>query len=177
MNDTLRMQVLQCLAQLVDVVSCSLLCVSSIRLLLQFLVQFSSRSILQDQVDLLIIPEEAIHSQDIVVSQVWLNFYLSSQLMLIVTLHQLLLVHHLQGYYELWLPLSGKVHMTELASTQWLAYLEVIYSPLFVVVLSCSRFFFIFFLLIGNLIIWHSILLSWGLDLVSLWLWHNLSFF
>jgi hypothetical protein len=69
MNDRLLMQILQCLAQLVDVVASYLLCVSSVWLSLQVFIQLSTRSIFKDEVDLLVVPEEAIHAQDVVVTK------------------------------------------------------------------------------------------------------------
>lgn len=61
------------MTKLLYVVSCCLLCVSLIRLLLQILVELTSWCILKNKVNLLVVPEEAVKSKNIIVPQVRLD--------------------------------------------------------------------------------------------------------
>lgn len=131
MDHVLVVQVSQSHCQLSDVVSRSRLIKSLFRLPFQLFVELTSRGILQDQVDFLFVPEEPVHPQHVLVSEVTLNFYFSSQLVLNITLLKLLFVKHLQSNNELRLFLSGKVNVAKLASSECFPKLKVFYSPFF----------------------------------------------
>lgn len=125
------MQVFQSRAQLFDIISSSLLNVSPLRLFLEILIQFATRCIFKNQVDLLVIPEESVHSQDVLMSEMRLNLDLSSQLMLHIALHQLLLVEHFERNNKLGLLFSCQVDMAKLSSAKRLPNFKIIDSPFF----------------------------------------------
>jgi hypothetical protein len=70
MDNILGMQILQCYAHLPYIVCCDRLGITLIRLFLEILVELTPRSILQNEIDLLLIPKEAIHSQNVVIAEV-----------------------------------------------------------------------------------------------------------
>jgi hypothetical protein len=101
MDHVFGVEVLQGLAHLPDVVGSCRLLVPLIRLLLQVLVEFASRGVLKNQVYLLVVPEEAIHPENVLMPQVRLNLYLSAQLVLHIRFEKLLFVQDLQRNNEL----------------------------------------------------------------------------
>ena len=80
MDDVLRVDILHSLADLVNVVSCLGLRVLSIRLSLQFFVKLTLRAVLQNQVDLVFVVEEAIELDYILVAKMAVDLDLSPQL-------------------------------------------------------------------------------------------------
>ncbi len=93
-DDVLRVQIDQCITNLLDIVSCLLLRETLIRLLLKLLVKLATRRVLQYKINLLLVPEEPIHAEHVLMSQVRLDLDFSTQLMLDVALEQLLLVEN-----------------------------------------------------------------------------------
>jgi len=91
--DFKRMQVGDSLNHLVDVLGCPLLLKA--RLLLQDLVELTLGGVVQDDVDLLLVVEEAVHLQDVSVAEVAVDLDLTTQLEDYVVLLQLLLGQHL----------------------------------------------------------------------------------
>ena len=90
----LRVDVLQGLDHLPDVVCCLDLGVAA--LCPQIFVELTLRAILQDQVNLVVIEEEAVELNNVRVAQVALDLNLPPKLVLNATLQQLLLVEHFQ---------------------------------------------------------------------------------
>jgi hypothetical protein len=130
-NNVFRMKILQGMTQLSDVIRSSIFSVPLIRLFLEILIELTTRSIFKDQIDLFIVPEETVHSQNIVMSQMALYFYLSSQLMFYIRLHKLFLVKHFESNNEFRLLLSCKINMTKLSSSERFSNFKIINSPLF----------------------------------------------
>ena len=84
------MEVLQGLDCLVGVIG--RLFLSKFPLLTELLVDLSASGILKDEINLLLVPEEAIEPTNIVVAQVALDFNLSPELVLYIRFDELLLV-------------------------------------------------------------------------------------
>lgn len=82
MYDVLGVEILQGLAHLSDEVRSSWLCVTAIWLLFQILVELSPRGILQYKVNFLLVPEEAVHPENVVMAQVRLDLDLPPELVL-----------------------------------------------------------------------------------------------
>ena len=78
MNDVLRVDVLEGLADLKDVLSRLLLCVVFIRLSFEVFVELSIGAVFQDEVYLVVIIKEAIKLHDVLVAQMTLNLDLST---------------------------------------------------------------------------------------------------
>lgn len=129
MDNLLLVKILKCLHNLPRVVRCLLLVESSIWRLLEFLEKFAADCILKNQVNLLLVPEEAIEPANVVVSQVRLNFDLSSQLCLHFVLDQLLFYKNFQGHDKFRSLLSCKVYMPKLASSQRFTDFEIVNAP------------------------------------------------
>lgn len=85
--------------------------------------------VLEDQVNLFVVPEVAIEPTDVGVPQSGLNLDLSSEHPRRPVLNQLALEKNLESDDELALFLAGEVHMTELATTQRLPDLKVVDGP------------------------------------------------
>lgn len=82
MYDIFRVQVFQCFAHLTNVIGCYWLSIPHIWLLLEVLVELTTWSVLEYQINLLLIPEETIHAKDVVMTEVGLDLNLSPQLVL-----------------------------------------------------------------------------------------------
>jgi hypothetical protein len=82
MNHILRVKILEGFTHLSDVIGGNMLRVASILLLLEVLVELATRGILQNQIYFFIVPEEAIHPEDILMTEVRLDLDLPSKLML-----------------------------------------------------------------------------------------------
>lgn len=80
MYDIFRVQVFQSFAHLTDVICCYWFSIPRIWLLLEVLVELATRGVLEYQINLLLVPEETIHAQDVVMTEVGLNLNLSPQL-------------------------------------------------------------------------------------------------
>lgn len=94
------------------------------------MIDFATSGEFEDEVDLLVVPEEAIEPAYILMSEMALDLNLSSYLVLILGINDLLDVHDLKSNDELGLLLSGKIDMAELTSAHWLSKFEVIHRPL-----------------------------------------------
>ena len=84
------MEVFQGLDCLVDVIG--RLFLSKLPLLNELLVDLSASGILKDEINLFLVPEEAIEPTNIVVAQMALDFNLFPELVLYIRLDKLLLV-------------------------------------------------------------------------------------
>lgn len=82
MHDVFLVEILEGLNHLADVVGTPFLSKVLVRLVLELLVEFTFGTVLQDQVNPFFIIEEAIHLENVLVSQMALDFNLSSQLVL-----------------------------------------------------------------------------------------------
>ena len=114
MNNVLRVDVLKGLNDLEDVA-----CSDDFRvvpLCLEVFVEFSLRTILQNQVDLVLIEEEPVQLHDMRVLQVTLDLDFPSELVLYFALEQLTLVENLQRDNKLAFLLASQVHVAKLAS-------------------------------------------------------------
>lgn len=80
MDNVLRVNILERLADLVNVPCGFFLGVVLIGLFLQVLVELALRTVLQDHINLVIIVEEAIELHDVLVVQVAVNFDFPAQL-------------------------------------------------------------------------------------------------
>ena len=96
----------------------------------QFLVQLASGTVLEDEVDALLVEEVAEHPEDVAVAQVGLDLDLAAELMLDAGLEELGLLQHLEGDDVLGPLLPGQVDGAELAPAEGLADLEVVEGPL-----------------------------------------------
>ena len=86
-------------------------------------------SVLQDQVDLLLVPEVAKQPTDVVMLQVSLNLDFAAKLLRDVIVPNLTLVEDLQSDDEFALLLSRQVHVSELAAAQRAPDLEIVDAP------------------------------------------------
>ena len=82
MNDALCMDVLQGLDDLIDIACCLFLGVVAAWLRLEVFVEFSLGTVLQNEIDLVLVIEEAVQLHDVGVLQVALNLNLASQLVM-----------------------------------------------------------------------------------------------
>ena len=140
MDDVLRVDVLERFAHLKDVVSCPLLVVAASWLALEVFVQFALRTVLQDQVDPIVVIEEAIQLHHVLMPQVALYLDLSTQLMRNRVLEQLALEEDLERDYELGFLLSCQVDMSELTSAERPPNFKVFDSPLCAIKLADLSF-------------------------------------
>ena len=85
------------------------------------------RAVLEDEVDVLCVVEEAVELEHIGVVHVHLQLDLPEDLILHLGLLYLGLVHHLYREDVLGRSLLGQVHVAESAATELLSQLEVIY--------------------------------------------------
>ena len=85
------------------------------------------RAVLEDEVDVLCVVEEAVELEHIGVVHVHLQLDLPEDLILHLCLLYLGLVHHLYREDVLGRPLLCQVHVAESAATELLPQLEVIY--------------------------------------------------
>lgn len=127
-DNVLRVDVLESLDHLPDVVRCLLLRVALLRA--EVLVELPFWAVLEDEVDLVLVEEEAVELDDVGVAQMALDLDLSSQLVLDSSLQKLLLEEHLKRHYVLATLLPRQVDMAKLATTKGFADLEIVNSPL-----------------------------------------------
>ena len=85
------------------------------------------RAVLEDEVDVLGIVEEAVELEHVGVVHVHLQLDLPEDLILHLCLLYLGLVHHLYREDVLGRPLLGQVHVAESAAAELLSQLEIIY--------------------------------------------------
>ena len=135
-NDLLGVQVLQCLDDLVNVVSGPYLIEPPLWSFHELLVYLASSGKLQNQIDFLLIPEEAVESADIFMPEMTLDLDLSAKLVLNFGLDQLLLVKHFQSNNEFGSFLSSEIDVAKLAPAHWLPDFKIINRPFFRVELT-----------------------------------------
>lgn len=119
------MAVLQGIGQLGHIFARSGLVESSAGLLLKVFVHFPSWRKLQDQIDLVIVPEVAEHSQNVWVSQVCLDLDFSAELMFHSCGLQLGFEQNLEGHNVFRLFLPGQVDIAKLSFAQWTTNVEI----------------------------------------------------
>ena len=129
MNDVFRVDVLQCLAHLKNVASWLLLRERQHDLALQVLVELALWTVLQDQIDLILVKEKAIKLHDIWMSQMALDLNFPKQLVHHSFLEELSFVENFQWDNKLALLLSRKVHTALPATTERPADFKVVDWP------------------------------------------------
>ena len=92
----------------------------------ELLIKFSARRELEDEVDALLVPEVAVHAQNVPVHEVRLDLDFTPELVLDAVLLELRLAQHLQGHDVLVLARARQVDAAELAVAQGPAHLEVV---------------------------------------------------
>ena len=126
MDDFLCMEILQGLNCLTNVISCLNLIKSPVCCIHQLLINLTTGRKFKYQINLCVVPKETKESANIFMSQMALNFDLSSYLMFILGVNNLFDVHDLQSNDELALLLSCKIDMAELTSPHWFSKFKVI---------------------------------------------------
>ena len=124
MDDVLLVDVLERLDHLPDVVRSFLLRV--LLLCFQVFVEFTLGAVLENQVDLIFVEEEAVELNNVRVSQMTLDLDLSPQLVLNAAFEKLLLEEHFEGDDVLAALLTGEVHVAKLATAEGLADFEIV---------------------------------------------------
>ncbi len=162
MDNTLVVQVFERLDQLVNVVSGFSFSIALLTLCFQILIEFTSWSVLENQINFLVIPEEAIHAKNILMTEVRLNLNFSPELVLNIRFEKLLFIKNFEGNYKLRLLLSRQVDMSELASAKWFSNFKVVNRPFYSRFLLFLVVFFLNWSLIFKLklffILWTKVL-------------------
>lgn len=124
-----RMDVLESLNDLIDVVRGLFFCVVTVGLSLHLPVELTLRAILEDKVNLLLVVEEAVKLEDVFVSQMALNFDLAPQLVGDVRLLELTLEEYFERDDELAAFFASQVDMAEFPTSESLSDLKIIDRP------------------------------------------------
>mmetsp|Transcript_21606 Transcript_21606/g.44583 ORF Transcript_21606/g.44583 Transcript_21606/m.44583 type:complete len:271 (-) Transcript_21606:618-1430(-) len=93
------------------------------------LVQLSARTVLQNQIDVLIVVEIAVHPQDVLVPQMRLDFDLAAQLVFAPVAEELRFREAFEGHDVFGASLAGQVDFAEFAAAEGLADFEVVDRP------------------------------------------------
>ena len=123
------MQIFQCLDHLKNVIRWFFFGKSTIWRVCQFFIDFSSMTILKDQIDFLIVPKPSIDLTNIFMMQMTLNFNFIFYCILCLILNYLLFKKCFQYYNKFWFHLPCQVYLAKLAPAQRLADFKIINLP------------------------------------------------